>query len=902
MAFKTRQGIEAQRLMLSGTSTPASGEPLWTTDYKQYYVGDGTTPGGIFIGPGINTGTSVLFDNITCTTLTTTGSSVHTTTLHAQAVSATSIHATGVTASTLLLSSSATTKILYCTGVRAQGDLSGYTLYLTGDTTGRSAYYSLDVKSVNGGFSGTHIIALTGTIGLLTATTITAQTFSGISSPMISGSSSSTPAYFGWAGNSVFGFGNHLTLSNVFSTGANPSIFFNVTGDTKWGIDCDKTNSNLRFYAGSDHSGDTYFTYGDIYVTAMLSAGSLYATSIYSGGVDIATLWGTGGSGGTGVTVHSGLTGLLNNDHPQYRLTANTIPASSITSGTFAGSGVDFTFPRYVYANTVVLSGDNIYINNGNKNSAGGIYVPAAPNTDGNFYYVTATTSWQTSNKVNLLNTLVATTITGTNFVSGTTNLSSIFASSSHTHNYSALTSTAHTHSATAITSGTFDVGTFVFPGDVYASSFTAGTMRTGTDLIVGNELFINYAGGLPSRFWMHDGTTFSGANISFNSGQFEISHPCNIGGNYVATDGNGSGYDLYLNTNTSNTARVWFGHAGGAYNAHNLSYDTTLNTFAFNTGLTVNGTLKATGTTTLATTHVTTLTATTLVLSSSANTKILYCTGVRAEGDITGYSLTTTGDVTSRAAYFTNDVKSQFGGFSGTHVIALTGTVGSLTSTTITAQTFSGITPPMISGASNPAFPLYFGWSGNSAFGFGNHLTLSNTLATSENPSIFFNVTGGTKWGLECDRTNNNLRLYAGAAHGGDILLTYGDVFVTASLSAATYSGITLTKSITVPTPIATENIAMFYTDRLLTHLGVYTVVSGSSTPSVTWEIRNGTGRTDAGTLIHSGVTTATTLPYTGSAISSSVVSANTWVWLKTTATGGTTNEFHLTMKYKEV
>jgi hypothetical protein len=43
MALQLRRGTEAERLLI----TPASGEPLFTTDTKKFYIGDGSTPGGV---------------------------------------------------------------------------------------------------------------------------------------------------------------------------------------------------------------------------------------------------------------------------------------------------------------------------------------------------------------------------------------------------------------------------------------------------------------------------------------------------------------------------------------------------------------------------------------------------------------------------------------------------------------------------------------------------------------------------------------------------------------------------------------------------------------------------------------------------------------------------------------
>jgi len=46
--IQIRRGIEAQRSLI----TPDVGEPLFTTDNKQLFVGDGVTAGGLFVGGG----------------------------------------------------------------------------------------------------------------------------------------------------------------------------------------------------------------------------------------------------------------------------------------------------------------------------------------------------------------------------------------------------------------------------------------------------------------------------------------------------------------------------------------------------------------------------------------------------------------------------------------------------------------------------------------------------------------------------------------------------------------------------------------------------------------------------------------------------------------------------------
>jgi len=46
--IQIRRGLESQRSLI----VPDAGEPLFTTDNKQFFIGDGTTPGGLLIGGG----------------------------------------------------------------------------------------------------------------------------------------------------------------------------------------------------------------------------------------------------------------------------------------------------------------------------------------------------------------------------------------------------------------------------------------------------------------------------------------------------------------------------------------------------------------------------------------------------------------------------------------------------------------------------------------------------------------------------------------------------------------------------------------------------------------------------------------------------------------------------------
>jgi hypothetical protein len=50
--IQIQRGVEAQRALI----TPDAGEPLFTTDNKQLFIGDGTTAGGLLVGGGSGAG------------------------------------------------------------------------------------------------------------------------------------------------------------------------------------------------------------------------------------------------------------------------------------------------------------------------------------------------------------------------------------------------------------------------------------------------------------------------------------------------------------------------------------------------------------------------------------------------------------------------------------------------------------------------------------------------------------------------------------------------------------------------------------------------------------------------------------------------------------------------------
>lgn len=111
--------------------------------------------------------------------------------------------------------------------------------------------------------------------------------------------------------------------------------------------------------------------------------------------------------------------------------------------------------------------------------------------------------------------------------------------------------------------------------------------------------------------------------------------------------------------------------------------------------------------------------------------------------------------------------------------------------------------------------------------------------------------------------------------------------------------------KHITIENPTNSEDITLFYTDEALTITKIVAVLTGSSSPSLTWSIRFNADRSNAGTEVVTGGTVIDSTnggASTGQSITSfnsASISANTWVWFKTTTQSGTVNKIHLTIFY---
>ena len=176
---------------------------------------------------------------------------------------------------------------------------------------------------------------------------------------------------------------------------------------------------------------------------------------------------------------------------------------------------------------------------------------------------------------------------------------------------------------------------------------------------------------------------------------------------------------------------------------------------------------------------------------------------------------------------------------------------------------------------------------------------------------SVVTGTTGNlTKIGFWFDKVEAARVDSDGSIHGNSFVTAGGtsSQFVKGdgSLDSTTYltdsDKATLSKSIGIISPTASEDITMFFTPVAITVSEMRAIVQGSA-PSVSWTIKHSTDRSAAGNVVVTAGTT-TTSTTTGSDVTSfddPTIPADSFVWLETTATSGTINDFNVTIIYTE-
>ena len=108
-----------------------------------------------------------------------------------------------------------------------------------------------------------------------------------------------------------------------------------------------------------------------------------------------------------------------------------------------------------------------------------------------------------------------------------------------------------------------------------------------------------------------------------------------------------------------------------------------------------------------------------------------------------------------------------------------------------------------------------------------------------------------------------------------------------------------TLTKSITIELPTATEDITMFFTPVAITATKLDHVLVGST--SVSWQIFHDPSRVAAGATIHTSINTTSTGGTSTTPTGDVTIPAASFVWFESTAIGGVPDEIHITLTYTE-
>ena len=105
--------------------------------------------------------------------------------------------------------------------------------------------------------------------------------------------------------------------------------------------------------------------------------------------------------------------------------------------------------------------------------------------------------------------------------------------------------------------------------------------------------------------------------------------------------------------------------------------------------------------------------------------------------------------------------------------------------------------------------------------------------------------------------------------------------------------------KPYTLDFPHEAEDETLWHTPVAIAIRRIFAVLTGSSTPSVTWTIRFASDRSAAGTEVVTGGTATTSLTgVTIDSFSDATIPADNWIWLETTAASGIVKSLHLTIE----
>ena len=140
-----------------------------------------------------------------------------------------------------------------------------------------------------------------------------------------------------------------------------------------------------------------------------------------------------------------------------------------------------------------------------------------------------------------------------------------------------------------------------------------------------------------------------------------------------------------------------------------------------------------------------------------------------------------------------------------------------------------------------------------------------------------------------------------SGAGTGDPVDLTATQVRTILNVENGATADQTLSKTFTLETPTATDDITIFRTDVAITVVEVIAVSTGT-TPNTTYQLKHGTNRNLAGTaLTTSASTTSITTGDIATLSGGGSVLADSWIWLETTVASGTGVTLSIDIRYTE-
>lgn len=133
----------------------------------------------------------------------------------------------------------------------------------------------------------------------------------------------------------------------------------------------------------------------------------------------------------------------------------------------------------------------------------------------------------------------------------------------------------------------------------------------------------------------------------------------------------------------------------------------------------------------------------------------------------------------------------------------------------------------------------------------------------------------------------------------GAAISVSQSSVSTTISAGAPGPQGPVAPKTLTVLEPFAGDSYTLLYNAETKTISSVSVVLLGSGGPSITYNIKKGADRTDAGTNVVATNTVTTVGTVSSATVVDNTIASDQFLWINITATSGVVSEFHLTINY---